>query len=183
MQEKNNNSLSSNYYEESIAHLTNEKKRLEFRLQLLHENKAGKERLTHIFTGIFIFWTILGDVFLLYKPLFKFEGEKFGIYYFVIFCLLLLIAVYRIVGIDKTGVDEIATEILEIDRKIFEIEKNTPHHEMVMNVKESKPKPAPSTISPSSKSTTLSNDEKYCPACAETIKSAAIICRFCGYKF
>src|SRR3546814_3106646 len=26
-------------------------------------------------------------------------------------------------------------------------------------------------------------DEKQCPACAETVKAAAVRCRFCGYDF
>lgn len=26
-------------------------------------------------------------------------------------------------------------------------------------------------------------DEKTCPQCAETVKKAAIVCRFCGYQF
>ena len=29
----------------------------------------------------------------------------------------------------------------------------------------------------------MNTDEKTCPRCAETVKSAALICRFCGYEF
>ena len=28
-----------------------------------------------------------------------------------------------------------------------------------------------------------SSDEKTCPQCAEKIKAAALVCRFCGYEF
>jgi hypothetical protein len=29
----------------------------------------------------------------------------------------------------------------------------------------------------------VEDDEKVCPRCAETVKSAALVCRFCGYEF
>jgi hypothetical protein len=29
----------------------------------------------------------------------------------------------------------------------------------------------------------MASDEKVCPRCAETVKSAALVCRFCGYEF
>lgn len=29
----------------------------------------------------------------------------------------------------------------------------------------------------------MGEDEKACPQCAETVKSAAKLCRFCGYSF
>lgn len=44
------------------------------------------------------------------------------------------------------------------------------------------PQPAPTPAIPSSGAPThlLSNDTRACPVCAETIKAAAIKCRFCG---
>jgi hypothetical protein len=29
----------------------------------------------------------------------------------------------------------------------------------------------------------MPSDEKVCPRCAETVKSAALVCRYCGYEF
>ena len=29
----------------------------------------------------------------------------------------------------------------------------------------------------------MPNAEKICPRCAETVKSAALVCRYCGYEF
>jgi hypothetical protein len=183
MQESLYNESGPKFYDESIAALSKEKKRLEFRLQMLQENKAVSEKITFIFTGIFVFVTIVGVVLLVYHPFFKFQSEKFGIYYFVIFGLLLLTAVYRIIGMDKTGADIIAADILEIERKIFEMEKKASHEERALNATNSKPKSEPVNIHSVPKPTTLASDEKYCPVCAETIKATSIYCNFCGYRF
>jgi len=171
------------FVEESISNLYKEKKRLELRLQMLKENKADREKLTYIYTGIFIFWTIFGVVRLTYQPFYNVAGENFGIYYFVIFGLLLLITIYRILRMDRTGANLIATNIFEIERKIYEMERKTSHEQRVVNSNELKPKPEPDAINSIPQSTTLANDEKYCPICAETVKAVAIVCGFCGYSF
>ena len=182
MQQAIYNASDQQFYNESLSTLYKEKKRLEVRLQMLQETKANKEKLTYIFTIIFIFWTIFGVARMIYQPINNMEGESFGIYYFVIFGLLLLITFYRIIRMDRTGANVIATDIIEIERKIYEMERKASHEQSAANSNDLKPKSEPAAIQSIPKSTPLA-DEKHCPICAETVKAAAIVCHFCGYSF
>jgi hypothetical protein len=172
MSETIHNSPGLDFYNETIAELSVEKKRLESRLQLLQTEKVGPGKLTYCLGAIFSLLMLYGLIIYLFPDLSP-EMSASGPYYFTIFAAALLFTIYYVIKKkNNTGVNKIANRICEIEREIAE------KKDIIFKSNSDQV-----TVPPVTKSVSLPKDEKICPICTVSIKTTEKTCRFCGHEF